>query len=99
MGADSKTLGTVNIRGPAIIGKNCVIGPNVFIGPYTSIGDGCTLRNVEVENSIIMNDCKVESGTRITDSLIGNGSTVADAERRIPKGHKLILGERSFVQV
>lgn len=99
MGADSKTLGTVNIRGPAIIGKNCMIGPNVFIGPYTSIGDGCSLRNVEVENSIIMNDCKVESRRRITDSLIGNGSTVADAERRIPKGYKLILGEKSFVQV
>ena len=99
MGAGSKTIGHVSIRGPSIIGKNCTIGPNVFIGPYTSIGDGSKLRNVEIENSIIMNDCEIESRRRISDSLIGNGSTVADGERRIPKGYKLILGERSFVQV
>jgi len=99
MGAGSKTTGHVSIRGPTIIGKNCTIGPNVFIGPYTSIGDGSKLRNVEIENSIIMNDCEIESRRRVSDSLIGNGSTVADGEKRIPKGYKLILGEKSFVQV
>jgi len=99
MAVGSKTVGIVNIRGPAIIGKNCLIGPDVFIGPYTSIGDGCKLKNVEIENSIVMNDCQVESRRRIVDSLIGSSSTVADGEKRVPKGYKLILGERSFVQV
>ena len=99
VGPGSKTVGSVNVRGPAVIGSNCVIGPDVFIGPYTSIGDGCRLRNVEVENSIIMKDCQIESGRRIVDSLIGSNSTIADSERRIPHGYKLILGERSYVQV
>ncbi|MDA4124032.1 MAG: hypothetical protein OK438_01085 [Thaumarchaeota archaeon] len=46
-----------------------------------------------------MNECQIESGRRIVDSLIGSSSTIADGERRVPKGYKLILGERSFVQV
>jgi len=99
MGTGSKTLGTVNIRGPAIIGKNCLVGPDVFIGPYTSIGDGSKLRNVKIENSIVMNECQIESGRRIVDSLIGSSSTIVAGEKRGPKGYKLILGERSFVQV
>ena len=99
MGTDSKTVGTVNIRGPVIIGRNCLIGPDVFIGPYTSIGDGCKLRNVEIENSIVMKECQIESGGRIVDSLIGSSSTIADGGKRVPRGYKLILGERSFVQV
>ncbi len=99
MGPGSKTVGTVRISGPAIVGANCVIGPDVFIGPYTSIGDGCKIRNVEMENSIVMKDCAIETGRRIVDSLIGSNSTIADGEKRMPKGYKLILGERSFVQV
>jgi len=99
MGIGSRTIGSVSIRGPAIIGNGCTIGPDVFIGPYTSIGDGCKMRNVEIENSIVMKDCSIESGRRIIDSLIGSSSTIADGERRVPKGYRLILGERSFVQV
>ena len=75
------------------------MGPDVFIGPYTSIGDGCKLKNVEIESSIVVNECQIESGRRIVDSLIGSSSTIADGERRVLKGYKLILGERSFVQV
>ena len=99
MGPGSKTVGTVRISGPVIVGANCVIGPDVFIGPYTSIGDGCKIRNVEMENSIVMKDCAIETRRRIVDSLIGSNSTIADGEKRMPKGYKLILGERSFVQV
>lgn len=99
IGVGSKTVGSVNIRGPVIIGSDCVIGPDVFIGPYTSIGDGCKVRNVDVENSIVMKNCTIESGKRIVDSLIGNNSTIADSSARVPKGCKLILGEKSFVQI
>jgi glucose-1-phosphate thymidylyltransferase len=98
LGRGSKLVGDVQIRGPVTIGENCLIGPNVFIGPYTSIGDGCELKNVEIENSIVMRDCKIESSRRIVNSLIGNSSTIANGEKMVPKGYKLILGEKSFVQ-
>ena len=87
------------MRGPIIIGENCRIGPNVHIGPYTSIGDDCVLRNVEIENSIVMKGCAIESGKRIIDSLIGSFSTIENSQARIQQGHKFIVGERSFAQV
>ena len=99
LGSNSKILGGVNIRGPVIIGDNCTIGPNVYIGPYTSIGNDCVLKNSEMENSIVMNGSKIECETRIVDSLIGSFSTILNGESVKPKGHKLIIGERSFAQI
>jgi len=87
----------VVIRGPAIIGRNCVIGPNVYIGPYTSIGDGSILKNVEIENSIIMKEVRIENvKNRISDSIIGNNVVIAH-DSRVPKSYKLIVGDRSTV--
>ncbi len=99
IGRGTKAIGTVTLRGPIIIGENCRIGPNVHIGPYTSIGDDCVLRNVEIENSIVMKGCAIESGKRIIDSLIGSFSIIENSQARIQQGHKFIVGERSFAQV
>jgi len=85
------------IRGPAVIGRNCVIGPNVYIGPYTSIGDNSTILNTEIENSIIMEGAYIDCGRRITDSLIGRRVQILNNENRLPKGHRLILGDQSTI--
>jgi len=87
------------IRGPVIIGENCEIGPNTYIGPYTSIGDGVTIRNTEVENSIIMEGSYIDCDSRITDSLIGRRVRISNHERNIPKGHKLIVGDQSIINL
>lgn len=44
-----------------MVGHNCKIGPDVFIGPYTAVGNGCTLKRVEIESSIVMKECAVET--------------------------------------
>jgi glucose-1-phosphate thymidylyltransferase len=85
------------IRGPVIIGENCEIGPNSYIGPYTSIGDHATIRNTEIENTIIMSGALIDCGKRITDSLIGKNVEIIDSNLSVPKGHKLILGDASKV--
>jgi len=85
------------IRGPIIIGDHCEIGPNVFIGPYTSIGDHTTIRNTEIENTIIMQGTYIDCGRRITDSLIGQNVIILNHEHNLPKGHKLILGDKATV--
>jgi glucose-1-phosphate thymidylyltransferase len=87
------------IRGPAIIGRDCKIGPNTYIGPYTSIGDNTAIEGGEIENSIVMNNVQIRCGKRIVDSLIGNNATVVDSEKNLPRGHKMILGERTFVSI
>ena len=99
IGTGSKIIGNVSFRGPVIIGKNCTVGPDTYIGPYTSIADDCVLRKTEIENSIVMSGARIESGKRIVDSLIGSNCTVLDANTIIPKGYKLIIGERSLVQI
>ena len=86
-----------SIRGPAVVGRNCVIGPNNYIGPYTSIGDHATIRNTEIENTLIMSGALIDCGKRITDSLIGKNVEIIDSNLSVPKGHKLILGDASKV--
>jgi NDP-sugar pyrophosphorylase family protein len=55
--------------------------------------------DARVECSIITKGCRIESGKRIIDSLIGNYSTVTDSNASIPQGHRLIIHERSFAQL
>lgn len=87
------------IRGPAIIGDNCEIGPNTYIGPYTSIGNDSTVVNTEIENSIVMDGAYIDCGKKITDSLIGRKVRILNSEANLPKGHKLIVGDQSTINL
>ena len=85
------------ITGPAIIGDHCTIGPSARIGPYVSIGNNSVLKNCDVENSIIMDGCKISSKIHITDSIVAHGSEIVDNPQ--PKKHQFLLGERSQVKI
>jgi len=98
-GKDTIVHSRTTIRGPVILGEHCEIGPNVYIGPYTSIGNDVTIRNSEVENSIVMDGAHIECGKRIIDSLIGMKVKVVSFENNIPRGLKLILGDLTYVSI
>jgi len=85
------------VKGPVIIGENCHIGPAARIGPYVSVGNNSSIKRCDVENSIIMADCKIDSKLHITDSIIAHGSEVVDNPE--PKRHQFLLGERSQVKI
>ena len=86
------------VRGPAIIGSRVHI-ESAFIGSYTSISDGCTVRNAEVENSILLEGSEVEDIVgRIDSSLIGKGCVVRRTPVR-PRAHKLLLGDHSRLEL
>jgi len=85
------------ITGHVIIGKNCKIGPAVRLGPYVSVGDNCTLKNCNIENSIIMSDCKIDSKIDFSSSIIAHGSEIED--NNTPKKHEFLLGERSHLKL
>jgi len=91
--------GRTTIRGPVILGGHCEIGPNVYIGPYTSIGNDVTIRNSEVENSIIMDGAYIECGKRIIDSLIGMKAKIVSSQENVPKGTRLILGDMTYISI
>jgi len=85
------------VKGPVIIGDNCKIGPSARIGPYVSIGKNSTVKNCEVEHSIIMDECKIESKIHITDSIVSHGSHISDNSE--PKKYQFLLGERSQIKL
>lgn len=86
------------VRGPAIIGKECVI-ENSYIGPFTSIGDRTVVRDSEVEYSIVLRDCKILSvGIRIEGSILGNDVEIVEANGK-PRVHRFMIGDQSRVEV
>lgn len=85
------------IRGPVVIGENTIIESSVYLGPYTSVGNNCTIKRGEIENSIIMDGCEVDVDDRIVDSLIGTSSKITSSGKNIPRGRSFILGESSSV--
>jgi len=85
------------ITGPVIVGKNCKIGPKVRIGPYVSIGNNTILKNCEVKNSIIMDDCEITAKIEILGSIIAQGSQISKNEE--PKKLQFLLGERSRIKI
>jgi glucose-1-phosphate thymidylyltransferase len=65
------------IVGPVVIGKNCNIGPNTTILPSTAVGDNCSISSfTEIENSIIMNDTRIGTGSYISNSIIGSNNII-----------------------
>ncbi len=86
------------IRGPVIIGKNCVIEDS-YVGPFTSIGDRTEVRNSEVEYSIVLRDCKIQSvGLRLEGSILGNDVEIVEAVGK-PRVHRFMIGDQSRVEV
>ncbi|OGL96422.1 glucose-1-phosphate thymidylyltransferase [Candidatus Uhrbacteria bacterium RIFOXYB2_FULL_45_11] len=87
------------IRGPVVIGENCEITSS-YIGPYTAIGNHVKVHETEVEHSIIFDGATIDTTRRIVNSLIGTNATLVDVARSHPKtGHRLIIGDNSFVEL
>ena len=76
VGKNSLIKKGTKIIGPVIIGENCIIGPDVTIGKNTSIGNNSIISKCHIEDSIIMNGCKIESKIKIKNSIIAFNSEI-----------------------
>jgi glucose-1-phosphate thymidylyltransferase len=84
------------IRGPAIIGPGTRI-ENSYVGPFTSIAGDCTVRNVEIEHSIVLEGCTIEgAGARIIDSLLGRHVSIRKGDGQ-PRAYHFMLGDFSGI--
>ena len=81
------------IKGPCIIGRNASI-ENAYIGPYTAIGNGCVIRDTEIEDSVVLDESVIENAGRIVESLIGRGVRIRKGNSR-PSGHRFVIGDNS----
>ena len=87
------------IRGPSILGEESRLHDGVYVGPYTSIGNRVVVKRGEIENSIVLDGCLIDTDERIVDSLIGPNTTIVSRSNGGPRGKKLIVGERSTVEL
>ncbi len=85
------------IVGPAIIGAGARV-TNSYIGPFTSVAEDCAITDSEIEYSIVLRGASIRGVRRIEASIIGRDVEVTPAPR-IPKAHRLILGDHSKVQI
>jgi len=86
------------LRGPCIVGRGARIIDS-FIGPFTSIGQGTIVEGSEIENSIVLADCKIRKvGIRIESSLIGRNVVIAKNEKP-PKAYKFMIGDNSNISL
>ena len=96
IGKDTVIESNVKINGPVVIGDNCHISSGSSIGPNVSVGNNTTVAISNIENSIVMENCKINSSAEIKNSIIANNSDIKDDE-----GAKKIflLGEGSKVSL
>ena len=93
---DGTKIVNSTIRGPTIIGRNCLI-QNSFIGPYTSVDDGARILNSSVEYCVILENALLDNVDRLEESLIGRHAKV-----RRSKGRGIIrlnIGDYSEVEM
>ncbi len=83
------------IRGPAVIGRNCLIERS-YISPYVSVGDNSHIINSSVEYSVILEGVTINGIERLEESLIGRYAKITKGlDNR--KSLKLHVGDHSEV--
>ena len=85
------------IVGPVIIGSDTRVTDS-YVGPFTSIAPGCEIVDSEIEYSIVLRGASICGVRRIEASLIGHDVVLTRAPK-VPRAHRLILGDHSRVQI
>ena len=85
------------VRGPAVIGAGTVLVDS-YVGPFTSIAAGCTVTEAEIEHSVVLAGATITGLRRITDSLIGQHTTICRSATS-PTGTRLVLGDHARVEL
>jgi glucose-1-phosphate thymidylyltransferase len=70
-----------------------------YIGPFTSISDEVTVKESEIEHSVVLEKSNILSiGGRIEDSLIGKNVQVIRTDEQ-PVAYRIIVGDNSTVKI
>ncbi len=86
------------LRGPLVVGERCQIRSS-YIGPFTSIYDEVSIRNSEIEHSIVLERCSIQDiPVRIEASLIGKEVRIQRSQAK-PTAYRFMVGDSSLVDV
>lgn len=106
--AESELIGRVGIESGAEVRCSRIVGPVVigtgarvsgsYVGPFTSVAQDCVIQDSEIEYSIVLRGACIRGVRRIEASLIGQDAVVTRS-LRVPNAHRMVLGDRSEVQI
>ncbi|MBV9819931.1 MAG: glucose-1-phosphate thymidylyltransferase [Solirubrobacterales bacterium] len=86
------------VRGPAVVGAGARL-TDCYIGPYTAIGEGCVIRNAEVEHSILLSGSIVHDlAGRMESSLLGRNVRIG-RDTRQPRAYRFLVGDNSEIAI
>jgi glucose-1-phosphate thymidylyltransferase len=94
---DGAQVSGSRIVGPVIIGAGTRVIDS-YVGPFTSVAQDCVIADSEIEYSIVLRGASIRGVRRIEASIIGHDVQVTPAPK-VPKAHRLILGDHSRVQI
>jgi len=84
------------LRGPVTIGAGTLVEDSV-IGPDAAILTGCVVRNSEVTDSVVMEECVIEGVGTLTGSILGKGVEVRRSSER--GAHRIIAGDQGQIEL
>lgn len=87
---DKTKFENTKINEPVYIGENVTI-ENSTIGPYASIGNGCSIKNSTVKNSLMQKNVELQNCT-IENSTIGNFVELKDVSQPVHLGNHSKVG-------
>jgi glucose-1-phosphate thymidylyltransferase len=85
------------IRGPAIVGQDTIVEDSL-IGPNASIYYECAIGGSQIEDSIVMERCRIEDIRPLAQSLLGKDVEVRRG-KTAPAAHRVMLGDQSQVEL
>lgn len=86
-----------HLIGPIIIGENCIIEDKSRLGPNISIGDNSRISKTELQDSIIMKNCKIDFEGKISNSIIANDAEIIQNKNNLCK--IFLLGEGTKISL
>jgi glucose-1-phosphate thymidylyltransferase len=94
LGKGSKISGS-RIQGPVSIADNSkILGSQ--IGPFVSIGENSSVDNCSVDNSIVMEECRIKDvKKKISSSILGRGVNICGS----CGAHSFVIGDRSDISL
>jgi glucose-1-phosphate thymidylyltransferase len=83
------------IEGPVAIAGDCRI-TGVHIGPDTCIAAGTTIEQCTIQNSIIMDNCRIINTPLLIDSVIGKNVEIRQQGEK-KQGNSFFIGDNSQI--
>jgi len=91
------TLENSRVEGPALIGADCRITDSL-IRPFTNIRRGTTIERSSLEQSLILDNCRISGIACLADSISGRNSTLS-GRRDSQETLRLFIGDDCVVEL